>query len=893
MAKGKRISEQPIIESLNGDELIPFAKNGANGAVEAGTIKEFAQDGLENTYATNERVNDLLDGFAPKSWLASTDQEVSRINNALMSGLSYKVDKEDGKGLSSNDFTDEDKAKLDRFELVLANDDEIENGLAQIAESEDYRTELKKNGYVVYHDVKFKVKDCGVTSNSIPWLTTEGQVITDNEEGELFDHTQDNLLRSIAIWFDGYLVYQPYDTAVNSEAIYIDEISIDDIDNALNSNAIKSLELTDEKANTLTLKLKKATSQGVSVYLKRETEGGDDKLQLTNIQSTSVNGNTAFIAGVMMTNTLNDDNATYSKICHILIADNAVLIYPEFVPSRAELNNKVDKEEGKGLSSNDYTDTDKAKVVTIDNKVDKVDGKQLSTEDFTTALKQKLEQLGVDVPDIDARLTALQTSLNTILDSDNATNVIDTFQEIENFLQGITNTQTLTGLLQEMKSEIVQLCADTYVSKTKDENIGGVKTFTGYMKSEKGLFLKSPLATKGYSIESDSNGILRFSTHTNYSGEYIRGQVGQDGIASFTGYKIPNGTSSQFLKADGSVDSTAYLPTIGGPVKNGNTTLPLIIDTNSEIEAGIHFKMSGASKAAVGYGYRDNVGGDGVWLWNGANSKYLRLGDDGMPYVSKDKIWFEGNDGSGSGLDADLLDGLQADTIRQRALGFDIFTGTSTGGGYDLNTLLQDGGMTTNYGSAFYWANAPAGMAYGSAICFKAYDYAGLMGMMAWDINHNSATDITRNLYWRAYSAPSATENNGWGKWHQIAFTDSDVASADKLTTKQLTNEDLDTLKDSNLTVYGGDQLLNHANRPSGTSYGFTLQVWGFGVLIYQNLLAFGNGKTYTRIWNGTTWSPWKKMLTEDDLPKSWVGTEAQYNAITTKDANTVYYIKE
>ena len=43
----------------------------------------------------------------------------------------------------------------------------------------------------------------------------------------------------------------------------------------------------------------------------------------------------------------------------------------------------------------------------------------------------------------------------------------------------------------------------------------------------------------------------------------------------------------------------------------------------------------------------------------------------------------------------------------------------------------------------------------------------------------------------------------------------------------------------------------------------------------------------------GTSWTSWKRLLTEDDLQKTWTGTESAYNAITTKDANTIYYITE
>lgn len=56
----------------------------------------------------------------------------------------------------------------------------------------------------------------------------------------------------------------------------------------------------------------------------------------------------------------------------------------------AKIANKVDKVSGKGLSTNDYTAEDKAAVGTIADKVDKVEGKQLSTEDYTTAEKTKL-----------------------------------------------------------------------------------------------------------------------------------------------------------------------------------------------------------------------------------------------------------------------------------------------------------------------------------------------------------------------------------------------------------------------------------------------------------------------------------------------------------------------
>ena len=44
--RGKKISEQTLAASLDGNEVIPFAKNGANGAVKASKIKEYIEPDL-------------------------------------------------------------------------------------------------------------------------------------------------------------------------------------------------------------------------------------------------------------------------------------------------------------------------------------------------------------------------------------------------------------------------------------------------------------------------------------------------------------------------------------------------------------------------------------------------------------------------------------------------------------------------------------------------------------------------------------------------------------------------------------------------------------------------------------------------------------------------------
>lgn len=142
-------------------------------------------------------------------------------------------------------------------------------------------------------------------------------------------------------------------------------------------------------------------------------------------------------------------------------------------------------------------------------------------------------------------------------------------------------------------------------------------------------------------------------------------------------------------------------------------------------------------------------------------------------------FWHKDNDGSGSGLDADLLDGWHTSEIRRRILSFENHAKNSENK-YNPDDIT-DGGMMYNYENMTNWLNMPSGFSYGSVIRFYPYQKPLLNGMLAWDINHDSTTDVTRKLYFRANG--NVNNVNTWGKWHEIAFTDGNIASATKLQT--------------------------------------------------------------------------------------------------------------
>ena len=95
-----------------------------------------------------------------------------------------------------------------------------------------------------------------------------------------------------------------------------------------------------------------------------------------------------------------------------------------------------------------------ATISALNNKVDAIDGKQLSTEDFTTALKNKLEGLSnYDDTEIENAVSSLQTQFNTLV-SGNASDAINSFNEIIAFLNGIEDSESLDSIIASIEQQI-------------------------------------------------------------------------------------------------------------------------------------------------------------------------------------------------------------------------------------------------------------------------------------------------------------------------------------------------------------------------------------------------------------------------------------------------------
>jgi len=127
-----------------------------------------------------------------------------------------------------------------------------------------------------------------------------------------------------------------------------------------------------------------------------------------------------------------------------------------------QLDAKVNKIDGKNLSQNDFTDDYREKLDNLsnyddtnlktqidtnqntikeiqENKVDKVEGKNLSTNDFTNEWKQKLEVLeNYDDTNVGARISSLEID-----------NTVNKQKNIEQDIQIETNTEEITNIKEK------------------------------------------------------------------------------------------------------------------------------------------------------------------------------------------------------------------------------------------------------------------------------------------------------------------------------------------------------------------------------------------------------------------------------------------------------------
>ena len=203
--------------------------------------------------------------------------------------------------------------------------------------------------------------------------------------------------------------------------------------------------------------------------------------------------------------------------------------------------------------------------------------------------------------------------------------------------------------------------------------------------------------------------------------------------------------------------------TVGGvtgnylPLSGGTLTNTLTID-NSNV--GLILHRSGQATPYIRFGQDANNEWGELGVYNDGRLVFWPLVSSQGGYGQWNTVWHSGNDGSGSGLDADLLDGIHSyDFFRKVAWNPDI---NSYGDGSNANGIIY---INTSDNDAIH-----APFKYGSILSMN-YDAA------SWMLSCSSNGSLGfRHRWW---------SGNGtvWSDWKTIALTDSNVASATKLQT--------------------------------------------------------------------------------------------------------------
>lgn len=349
----------------------------------------------------------------------------------------------------------------------------------------------------------------------------------------------------------------------------------------------------------------------------------------------------------------------------------------------------------------DFTFDGYSKVDADARFVHQVEGKDLSTNDYSNADKNKVNNLNSYVTSgsfaQDANNAAITLNIKDPV-TDNNSNQVLTINKATSTTAGVMSAADKTKL------DAALTASDNIATATKlatartiwgqafdgSANISGNMTNVGhiYMNNSHTIYVKDAngnnldsfgfsstnnlhigygLAAKGYNTYINSNEIY-FRTSAN---NVERMRITSDG-------KVGIGTSApeRMLDVAGGVQFKADIDNIIKiPVKS----------TGSGHAPGMHFyTKDGATRIGGVGGYVDNPSSENYRSYIGwgdspfALNSSLTISDSSITYKGN-KVWHAGNDGAGSGLDADLLDGYQLVTIGNATGPHSVFSRPSIG----------------------------------------------------------------------------------------------------------------------------------------------------------------------------------------------------------------------
>lgn len=381
---------------------------------------------------------------------------------------------------------------------------------------------------------------------------------------------------------------------------------------------------------------------------------------------------------------ISDTEPTEEEIMWLDPSENYDFTFDGYSQAQADAR-FVQKEEGKGLSTNDYTNADKTKVTNLTNYVTGGTGAVTDANAATITLSKKNPVNGsasTDTVVINKATTttagvmsaADKTKLDAALTaSDNIATATKLATARTIWGQAFDGSANISGNMTNVDHIYMNNSHTIYVKDTNGNNLDAFG-----LSNTNNLHIGYGLTAKGYNTYINSNEIY-FRTSAN---NVERMRITSDG-------KVGIGTSSPDsdlhvsgdgynLKLNCTTDSTKDSTFIFGSSSNKNTAWRIVDNPTSGL--WLQYGVSGADT------HNMTISGMNATNLNALEVKAKNL------TVNGSKVWHAGNDGTGSGLEADTLDGYHAGFENYNVALYANFPG--------WGTLITDGLLREDYETA-------------------------------------------------------------------------------------------------------------------------------------------------------------------------------------------------
>lgn len=381
---------------------------------------------------------------------------------------------------------------------------------------------------------------------------------------------------------------------------------------------------------------------------------------------------------------ISDTEPTEEEIIWLDPSENYDFTFDGYSQAQADAR-FVQKEEGKGLSTNDYTNADKTKVTNLTNYVTGGTGAVTDANAATITLSKKNPVNGsasTDTVVINKATTttagvmsaADKTKLDAALTaSDNIATATKLATARTIWGQAFDGSANVRGNISDVDDVYMNNNRSLYIKDTNGKNLSTLS-----ISDQNGFYLGFGASSNGYFSCLDGNVIL-FRTATSHI-ERMRitsdGKVGIGTTAPDANLHVSgNKYNIKLNSTTGSTEDSAF---IYGSSSNKNTAWRIVDNPTSGL--WLQYGVSGADT------HNMTISGMNATNLNALEVKAKNL------TVNGSKVWHAGNDGTGSGLDADLLDGYRAGFENSNVALYANFPNWST--------LITDGLLRDDYATA-------------------------------------------------------------------------------------------------------------------------------------------------------------------------------------------------